>query len=235
MATPEYKAVVVGATGAVGSGLVRSLIESAKCTSVTLLVRRNHPEADITSNPKVKQHVVNLDDMYESAKTHVRGHDAAFSCLGVGQPSKVSKEEHYRVDVGLNTQFAKACKEADIPYIAQLSAVGSDAKSSIALVRMKGELEENIKAMKFPCAQMFQPAVILTPYDRYDTRWKIISSVYKTIDCVFPSKYKSIYASEIGAAMRAGAEAFLAARDPAGPPRFDRMEHAQMTKLAGNK
>ena len=56
---------------------------------------------------RLVSHVVDVfnPSAYES---FLDGHAAAFCTLGVGQPSKVTREELYRVDVAAAADFASA-------------------------------------------------------------------------------------------------------------------------------
>jgi hypothetical protein len=58
--TPQkYKAVVLGATGAVGGALLKDLVQSEKCESVIVLGRRVIPEWK--ENQKISAHAIDLE------------------------------------------------------------------------------------------------------------------------------------------------------------------------------
>jgi len=44
------------------------------------------------------------------------GHNIAISTLGVGQPTKVTKEEFIKIDKTPVIDFAKACKESGVEH-----------------------------------------------------------------------------------------------------------------------
>ncbi|MEO8034379.1 MAG: SDR family oxidoreductase, partial [Acidobacteriota bacterium] len=96
------EAILTGATGAVGSNLLRELLASPSWTRIVSLVRR--PSGVL--HPKLTESVVSMDAL-ESSVTPA---GAAFCTLGVGQPRKVSREEHWQVDVEYATAFARGCK-----------------------------------------------------------------------------------------------------------------------------
>lgn len=70
----------------------------------------------------------------------------AFCTLGVGQPSKVSKEELHRVDVEYSSAFAQACRQAGVEHISLLTAVNTSADSSLYYSRVKAEVPGRLPA-----------------------------------------------------------------------------------------
>ena len=73
--------------------------------------------------------------------TDSQGHQIAYCTLGVGRPSKVPKEELYKVyvpiqqphnfisDVEYATAFAKGCKKAGVNQFILLGAAAADKNS----------------------------------------------------------------------------------------------------------
>ena len=104
--------VMTGATGAVGGEVVRTLATMPDVERVTLLGRR---EFRGVSDPKIGSSVVDLGDP-ASYTSLLPGHEAAICTVGVGQPTKVSKEEFVRIDKDLVLAFAVACKEAGVRH-----------------------------------------------------------------------------------------------------------------------
>ena len=104
--------VMLGASGAVGQEALRRLGDMPEVTRVTLLNRRamtGLPESGLPD--KAVEHIVDVGDpaSYEHLLT---GHDAAICTLGVGEPSKASREEFTRVDYDMPLAFGQACAAA---------------------------------------------------------------------------------------------------------------------------
>lgn len=69
----SYKAIVIGATDAVGHSVVNALLASPRCKFVTTLVRRNlEIEYD-----KLKQNVVDFDKLKQTSQDVVLGHEVS--------------------------------------------------------------------------------------------------------------------------------------------------------------
>jgi uncharacterized protein YbjT (DUF2867 family) len=203
-------AVVLGATGAVGTEVVRALLQSPRFGRVTTLGRRPFalPGAPSEKQEKLVHHVVDVFDpsAYESL---LDGHAAAFCTLGLGQPSKVTREELYRVDVAAAAGFASACKRRGISHFSLLTAVGANPQSRSFYLRCKGEVEEKVRAEGFPRASFFRPSMIMTPANRYGLVQAVFLAAYPCLDPLLlgPLRpFRSVKVEDLGKAMAVNAE-----------------------------
>jgi len=155
--------VMLGATGAVGTEVVSTLITMSELASLTLLGRR---EVEGISHDGLHQYKADIFDP-SSYAMHLDGHTTAICTLGVGEPSKVSREDFVRIDKLAALDFATACKSAGVKHFQLLGSIGSDAASRSFFLRTKGELENALKALDFERLSLFQPSMILTPENRY--------------------------------------------------------------------
>jgi len=135
--------VMLGATGAVGGEALKTILTFSDVEKVSILGRR--PVENIEA-PYIHQHKV---DIFEPSSYNelLSGHDIAICTLGVGQPSKMSKEQFLKIDKIAVLDFAKACKAADVKHFELLSSVGISAESSNYFLKAKGELVEELKAL----------------------------------------------------------------------------------------
>jgi len=154
---------MMGATGAVGNHCALKLSQMEDVNQLTLLGRRT---ADNITGDSVKQNSIDISNP-DSYAEHLKGHNIAICTLGVGEPSKVSKEVFIKIDKEAVLTFATACKAAGIEHFELLSSVGVNAKSKSFYLRTKGELEEGLRALNFKRLSLFHPSMILTPTNRY--------------------------------------------------------------------
>jgi uncharacterized protein YbjT (DUF2867 family) len=195
-----YKAVIVGSTGAVGRNVLKTLLGSQKCTQITSITRRGIPEKD----NKLHEHVIpdmSAETMYEKCLPLVQDHQAAFCTLCIGQPTAFTTEEVYKTDVTMATEFAKACKDADVKHFSVLTSVETDANSYFWYLRIKAELEENIKQLGFDKATTFRPALLVTQENRYGWKDTITQNLYPQITWMLPQRFKEIKVEDLGRAM----------------------------------
>ena len=187
MAAPSGRsAAVLGATGAVGKEIVKSLL-ARNWTSVTLLNRR--PTKDLfPKDGRIVEMVVPMENgevngalqqacerIFREQKT-----SSLFIAMGVGAPSKTTEEVVRRVDLHLPSACVRGAKSSGIvQHVSILTAVGADVAAvpatSDALFgliprtrasgglynHLKGKIEENIKALDFQTASTFRPATLI--------------------------------------------------------------------------
>jgi uncharacterized protein YbjT (DUF2867 family) len=137
------------------------------------------------------------------------GHGVAFCTLGIGEPSKVSKDEFRRVDLDGTAAFAAACKRQGVTHFSLLTAVGANPRSRIYYTWLKGQVEERAKAEGFPRASFFRPSMLVTPTNRFGFTQGVMLAVFPFIDplLVGPlSRFHSITVSDLGKAMVRHAE-----------------------------
>ncbi|WP_343565855.1 NAD(P)H-binding protein [Sphingobacterium sp.] len=152
------RAVLIGGSGATGKVLVQELLKSSDFTEVVLLLRRKAFE----EHPKLKQIIVDFDRLQEFEQ-EIRG-EVAFSCLGTTRKDAGSKDAQWKVDHDLNLQFAAFAKKNEIPCFVLLSAVNANVESKIFYNRMKGSLEQHVKALDFGQLIIVQPGGLIRPH-----------------------------------------------------------------------
>lgn len=191
---------MLGATGAVGGATLTELLKHKSVNKITLLGRRN---IDGLNNKTVSQHKANIFES-SSYSEYLNGHNAAICTLGVGEPSKMSREEFVRIDKTAVIDFARACKNAGIQHFELLSSIGISHKSSNFFLRTKGELVEELKALNFERLSIFQPSMIITPTNRYGLNQAIVLATWPIIDKLFIGplkKFRGIKVEDLGKSM----------------------------------
>jgi hypothetical protein len=205
----SYKAVVLGATGEVGKNVIRHLLASTKCKGVTVFVRKQLPE----TNEKLTQHIINMDNMKEDVERLggeelLRDHELAFSAMGVGQPSKVSREDYYKVDYEYVKTFTEICKQSGhIKHMTSLGSVSANTNSWTYYFQVKGKLEEAIKESDFKLGcGLFRPSLLATDQSRYGWTDSVYQTIFPYISTVLPSKLHEIHVGQLANAMVLHAE-----------------------------
>ena len=149
------KALIIGATGATGKDLVTQLLADDTYSQVHCFVRK-----PLTlTHPKLYAHVVDFETP-EAWADLLRG-DVAFSCLGTTLAVAGSKEAQWRVDYDYQYNFAEHCHQNGVPTFVLISAAGAKAVSKLFYNRMKGQLEDAVKALSFPSLLLFQPSILI--------------------------------------------------------------------------
>lgn len=215
-------AVVLGASGSVGSALIKELIRQASYRPIVTLVRRSQTEqVAMARDASVELREILVPEMdtggLESATTHalrsVEGDVVGFSVLGVGAgTAKLTLEEHRAVDVHLNAAFARALRDSGrVGHLAFMSAAGADVTAAVSgsgaagmarYARVKGEAEEAVKENGPAVVSIFRPAMII---GSQHTPW-LLEKVLPMFSFATPAKYKSITVEQIAKAMVASSQ-----------------------------
>lgn len=167
-------ALVIGATGATGKELLELLLKDDSFHQVDIFVRRN---LDI-KHSKLKVHVIDFNKP-EQWKHLVNG-DVLFSCLGTTLKVAGSKEAQWKVDYEYQYQFAIFARENNVNNYVLVSSGYSSPNSRFFYTRMKGQLEEVIKALRFPKLTIFNPPILI----RKNTDRTMEAVSYKVIQFV---------------------------------------------------
>ena len=149
------KALIIGATGATGKDLVTQLLADDTYSEVHCFVRK--PLA--LTHHKLHSHVVDFE--HPEVWADLLHGDVAFSCLGTTLAVAGSKEAQWRVDYDYQYAFAQQCKANGVPTFVLVSAAMANAQSKVFYNRMKGQLEDAVKALEFKRLIIFQPSILI--------------------------------------------------------------------------
>jgi uncharacterized protein YbjT (DUF2867 family) len=198
--------IFLGATGTVGGIALGHFKSSAKVSKLSLLARR---DMGLARQSGLTCHVVDTTDPKTYAQ-HLPGHDVAVCTMGIGEPSKVSRDEFKRIDHDAVLDFAKACRASGTKHFILLGSVGADAKSNSFYLQSKGRLRDAIEALGFESVTTFQPSMILTPNNRYGLSQAILLALWPVVSLLLVgplSKFKGIRIETLGMAIAKAAVA----------------------------
>ncbi len=196
----QLSVAMLGASGAVGTEVLNTLLQSKNIQRLTIFGRKPIPNINVDF---VQQHLINVSDI-STYQNYLEGHTVAICTLGVGQPSKMSKKDFVKIDKTAVFDFAKECKKAGVNHFELLSSVGINPKSTSFYLRTKGELVEDLKALNFERLSIFQPSMILTPTNRYGIAQAITLKVWPLLKPLLIRslrKYRGISVKVLGQAM----------------------------------
>jgi uncharacterized protein YbjT (DUF2867 family) len=214
------RAVVVGATGLVGSELLRLLLGDERFDAVAALVRR---AGAVPRHPKLAEHVVDFDAPDAWAPL-VRG-DVLFSALGTTIRAAGSQAAQYRVDHGYQHAAARAARANGVPAYVLVSSAGASPRSRIFYSRMKGELERDVAALGFERTRILRPGMLDGDRREHRTGEQLALKILRPLSRVLPAPARPIHVAIVARA------AIAAALDPA--PGVVRHEPADLFRLGG--
>lgn len=194
----SYKVILAGASGLIGSKLLSELIRSDEISEILLILRKSLGISD----HKVRELIVNFDET-ESFSSEISG-DIIFSCLGTTKSATPEPEDYRKIDMDYPLNIAKSGLKNGIKQFHIVSSIGADPKSSNSYLKLKGELEYELKKLNLPSLHIYQPSFLTG--DRKENRLaeKIITPLIRVIDPLLIGplkKYRSIKAETVAKAM----------------------------------
>lgn len=147
-------ALIIGATGLVGSNIVKQLLDDERYERVKVFTRKTLG----LTHPKLEEHIVNFEQI-EFWKNDIRG-DELFSAMGTTIKTAGSKAAQYKVDFTYQYNFAKAASENGVETYLLVSSAGANAHSRNFYLKMKGELDDKVKDLAFQKTYIFRPSIL---------------------------------------------------------------------------
>jgi uncharacterized protein YbjT (DUF2867 family) len=195
----KIKAIITGATGMVGEGVLHECLQHPK---VELVLVINRKPCGI-KHEKLKE-IIHKDFFdHSSIEEQLVGYNACYFCAGVSSVGK-KEDEYKRITYDLTMNFAntlvKFNPELTFCYV---SGVGTDSteKGRTMWARVKGKTENDLLKLPFKAAHMFRPGYIQPTKglkNAYKT-YKIFVPFYPILKTLFPKYVTTL--SEIGIAM----------------------------------
>lgn len=198
-------AVVIGATGLIGSQLVQLLLDDAAFTTVRILVRR--PVS--ASHPKLIVQIVAFDNYHDLKEKISAGH-SIFCCVGTTQKKvKGDKVAYRKVDFDIPVNTANAAIENGFKNYLLISSVGANLASGNFYLQLKGSVEDTISKLPFESIHFFRPSLLLGDRKEFRAGEKLAQVSMKALSFLFLEpfkKYKPIQSIDVAKAMIAAAK-----------------------------
>ena len=186
--TPQH-ILLAGASGLTGEHLLDRLLNEPTVTRVLAPSRKPLAEHPRLENP-VGDPAVFLPQLSGQV-------DIAFCCLGTTIKQAGSEAAFKAVDLDMVVAFAKRARELGARHLIVISAIGADPKSSIFYNRVKGEMEQALRAQDWPQLTIVRPSLLLG--ERLEPR--LAEQVVGTLSRLIPGKYHGIEVCELARAM----------------------------------
>lgn len=194
----EKSAIILGATGLTGRLLLNMLLQDSRYSRIKLFSRTPIGFSD----PKLEEY---LGDMLQlDAFRNDFFADEVFCCIGTTKAKTPDPEMYKKIDYGIPVAAAELCQTNGIHTFLVVSALGANAKSSIAYNRIKGIMESAVVQCGMAKIHILRPSLIVG--DRKEKRtgeWigKQLMMVLNPILMGPLKKYRSIKAKTIADAM----------------------------------
>ncbi|HMQ49612.1 MAG TPA: oxidoreductase [Saprospiraceae bacterium] len=196
MAKDKKTALLLGATGLIGSQLLPLLLNEARYEKVIALVRRPLP----IQHPKLQ----NVLFDYEQPDPSIVKGDEVFCCLGTTLKKAGSKAAQYRVDHDYPLEIGRLALANGVQTYLLVSSIGATTNTSNFYLRTKGELEKDLENLGFNRLVILRPSVLLGDRSEFRLGEKIgigLVSVLSPLLLGSLKKYRGIHAKTVAEAM----------------------------------
>ena len=239
-------AVIFGASGAVGSELLKSLLSDDSFEEAIVVGRQSSSKkidgiisfADAGKTKVTRVNLARVEDI--STYTSIERADACLIALGASAPHLDNLQQWHSVEIDLIRAIAEFCNKIQVRSISLLSAVDVENESAVPFTkeeitsygegalgwikmiqlynRVKGLEEKAVieSASGVQYIRLFQPSTIVTEQPRYGWFDASLFRLHKLVDPYIPVQYHSVDVRLLGAAMVADAKRTLKGEEDFG-------------------
>lgn len=186
--TPQH-ILLAGATGLTGEHLLDRLLSEPTVSRVLAPSRRPLAEHAHLENPQGE-----LLALLPQLSGQI---DTAFCCLGSTIKQAGSQEAFRAVDLDLVIAFAERARALGARHLLVISALGADANSSMFYNRVKGEMEQALRAQDWPQLTIARPSLLLGARQEFRLGERLAGAFMRWI----PGKYRGIEAAVLARAL----------------------------------
>lgn len=185
------KALILGASGLVGSELLHFLLDGNYYTEVIALVRS---PLGIKHNKLVEVICGDFDKLEEYEKYFAV--EDVFCALGTTIKKAKTKDVMYKIDVEYPLELAKLTRSKGAKHLLLVSSMNANSKAHFWYPKIKGELEEQLKEVSFPNLSIFRPSLLLGDRKEFRLMENIAGKVFKGLNIVAGGKLSTTLAIE---------------------------------------
>lgn len=194
----SYKAIIVGASGLIGSELLKLVSTSDAFNEILLINRR--PLS--TSDSKIREIVIDFDKL-DDISEEISG-DVIFSCLGTTRGKTPNAMQYRKIELDYTLNIAKHGLKNGAEQFHYVSSLGADASSSSSYLKLKGEIENRLKELSFNSLHIFQPSFLTGERKENRIAEKLMAPLMSLINPLLVGKlrkFQSIAAEAVAKAM----------------------------------
>lgn len=177
----KITAIIVGATGLVGSHIVTTALTDDRFDHVGTLTRSKFGDSLAKTTAHAGHKLTAVDDaesagwgdilatkvIAASAAKSGAGVPVFFSALGTTLALAGSTAAQRKVDVDLPVALAKAAHGAGVKTAVVVSSMSASASSLMPYLKMKGEMERDVAAVGFDHLVVLRPGVLIGNRDAH--------------------------------------------------------------------
>ncbi|MGB8667814.1 MAG: NAD(P)H-binding protein [Serratia inhibens] len=180
------RALIVGATGLVGSELLKLLQGDPQVTAIVALTRQPLPPNEKTDNPVGS-------DLFALLTEQEQPVDMVFCCLGTTRSAAGSDADFHYVDYTLVVESALTGRRLGAQHCLVVSAVGANSRSTFLYNRTKGEMEQALREQNWSRLTLVRPSMLLGDRPSPRLMERLTAPLFKLL----PGKWRAVAAKDV--------------------------------------
>lgn len=192
------KAIILGASGLIGSNLLEILLAQPDYQEVLIVARKKSKN----KNTKVSQLVIDFDEL-DNYAAEITG-DVIFCCLGTTRRVTPNLDEYRKIDRDYPVKLAEIAVRNGIDEFHYVSAIGANSGSSNFYTKIKGDAEDGLKKAGLKSLHIYEPSLLIGNRKKPRLAESIATVVMKIVNPLLVGKlrkYRAIKAIDVAKAM----------------------------------
>ncbi len=193
------RALIAGASGAVGSRLLAHLLAEPAYSEIHALVRRTLPVPVSAEAGKLVQHVFDYSDA--GGVAGMTGIDDVYICLGTTLRNAGSQAAFRSVDFDAVVKVARLGRQIGASRLAAVSALGADSRSSVFYNRVKGEAEAQLSSSGYESITILRPSLLDARRSEVRPAERLSLALIRPIARLVPARWRPVSVSAVARCM----------------------------------
>jgi uncharacterized protein YbjT (DUF2867 family) len=175
----KINAIIFGATGMVGEGVLIEALKHENVESVLVIGRK----PCMKTHAKLKELIHHDFFNYSAIEDQLKGYNACFFCLGISSVG-MNEKDYTRITYDLTMQAATTLSRLnpDMTFC-YVSGMGTDSteRGRMMWARVKGKTENDLTKLLFKAVYLFRPG-LMKPTEGQ----KNVKSIFKAAGMLYP-------------------------------------------------
>ena len=187
-------AIILGASGLVGSHLLKLLLDEDDYDKVIVYARKDieleHPKLEVRQR----------DLLDENAFNDAVGDDL-FCCIGTTQAKTRDLSDYRQIDYGIPINAARKALELGMKTCLVISSMGASSESKTFYLRTKGQMEDALMKMDIPELYILRPSLLLGERQEFRFGERVFAFIMRFFKWLIPARYQAVNAEDVARAM----------------------------------
>ena len=189
--------LLAGATGLVGRECLRLLLADPGVERLVVVTRRELPATIAPRGHEAKLETYKIDFARLERHIELLGVSQIFCAIGTTLKQAGSRERFREVDFGYAFSLARLGVMQGAQHFLLVSASGANARSRVFYSRVKGELEDAVRALPYRSITIVRPSLLAGAREEF----RLFERIALRLAVMAPRRYQPVPARRVAAAL----------------------------------